>query len=79
MGLRDEIMVLNTQRPSRGCVVAVVLADLSADDAADLRAALDDDTVTHKAIASALHSRGYNVGRNAKQIARHRRRECECD
>jgi hypothetical protein len=79
VGLRDEIMTLNTARPNRRCVVAMVLADLPDDDAADLRAALDDDSITHKAIAAALIGRGYDVGHNAKQIARHRKRECGCD
>lgn len=78
MSLRDEITALNTRRPSRRCVIGLILEDLSAEDSAELVDILDDESVTHKAIAAALIVRGYALGRNAKQVARHRRRECEC-
>jgi hypothetical protein len=78
MSLRDEISALNTRRPSRRCVIGLILEDMSAEDAAELRDVLVDESFTHKAIASALIGRGYDLGRNAKQVARHRRRECEC-
>ena len=78
MSLRDEITALNTRRPSRRCVIALILEDLPAEDAEELREVLEDDAVTHKAIAAGLIGRGYDLGRNAKQVARHRRRECEC-
>ena len=78
MSLRDEITALNTKRPSRHCVIGLILEDLPADDAEELRDVLDDESVTHRAIAAALIGRGYDLGRNAKQVARHRRRECEC-
>ncbi|HEY7822318.1 MAG TPA: hypothetical protein VIG24_05775 [Acidimicrobiia bacterium] len=78
MSLRDEITALNTRRPSRRCVIALILEDLPGEDAAELVEILADESVTHKAIAAALIGRGYDLGRNAKQVARHRRRECEC-
>lgn len=77
MGLLDEIKTLN-QPHQRGCAVADILSALEAKDRAELEAALQDATLTHKAIATALINRGYKVHPAGKQIAKHRRGECAC-
>ena len=77
-GLLDDIQDLNAgAKPSR-CVVARVMADLSADDQADLLCALDDPGVMHVAIARALINRGHDVGAHGKSIASHRKGQCGC-
>jgi hypothetical protein len=52
------------------------LASLSEDDAADLRAALADPTITSSAIERALSNRGVHL--RASTMRRHRTRGCLC-
>jgi uncharacterized membrane protein YgcG len=77
MGLLDEIQTHN-QPVSRGCVVRDTLDALSKEERAELEAALQDATITHKAIAVALINRGHKMHPAGKQVAKHRRGECAC-
>jgi len=58
------------------CTVGLLLADLSDDDARELRGALASG-MQHAAIVRALTSEGHKF--IASTIARHRRGECACD
>lgn len=78
MGLMDEISAHNAPQP-RSCVIGSTLSELDAKDAADLEACLADPGITHAAIAKALSNRGFKVHPAGKQVARHRKGECECD
>lgn len=60
MGLRDEIAA-HTQRCGRKSTFDTVIAVLSPEDAADLRAALADPTVPATRIWRALRARGFEL------------------
>ena len=77
MSLIDEISVHNAPAP-RGCAIATARESLSESDQKDLDAALENAEYTHRAIARALANRGFKIHPAGKQVARHRRRECEC-
>jgi len=72
MSLRDTIMREN-QKPRYECMVCFCISDMAKDDAADLVACLDDQTIAATAIARALAERGYPINAEGKQIRRHRR------
>jgi hypothetical protein len=56
--------------------MAVLLETMPAEDATDLRAALDDPTIMGTAIAKVLRSRGHDITHDTVQ--RHRRGQCSC-
>jgi hypothetical protein len=74
MSLLDEARAYAA--PKATCSVPGVLASLSEDDAADLRAALADPTITGTAIERALTNRGIHL--RSSTIRRHRSRGCLC-
>jgi hypothetical protein len=74
MSLLDEARAYAA--PKATCSVPGVLASLSEDDAADLRAALADLTITSSAIERALSNRGVHL--RASTMRRHRTRGCLC-
>lgn len=76
MGLLDDFKNEGV-RPRVRCQVTVILDTMSKGDAADLRAALADITVTGAAIERVLGRRGVKLSQNS--ITRHRRKECTCD
>ena len=76
MGLLDDFKNEGV-RPRVRCQVAVVLDTMSKADAADLRAAMGDITVTGAAIERVLARR--NVKLSQGSITRHRRGQCSCD
>ncbi|MFF0698451.1 hypothetical protein ACFYU4_38175 [Streptomyces tendae] len=83
LGLANELNALsNAPATHRGpqCSVGAFLATAEEDVAASLRAALDSDRVTAKAIADLLSRYGPDV--TAYTVARHRRRGqsngCRC-
>lgn len=75
MGLLDEIRVADRQ-PDRRCVFADFVATLDDKDRKDLLAALDDLSITSKAIFVVCRTRGYVGGDSV--VRRHRRKECVC-
>jgi len=64
------------------CSVAVVRAEMSADDRVEFQTALDDPNIQHAAIERALlklHDDGKLTSRVGQgSVARHRKRECAC-
>ena len=76
MGLLDDFKNEGT-RPRVRCQVAVTLEIMPKSDAADLRAALDDLTVTAAAIERVLQRRGVKLSQST--ITRHRRKGCACE
>ena len=78
MSLLDEMKKESNPR-HQGCVVASIVKTLKGQDLDDLLAAIGDSTITHVAIAKVLRNRGHDVDKAGKQVARHRRRECQCE
>lgn len=76
MGLLDDFKNEGV-RPRVRCQVTVILDSMTEADAADLKAALGDVTVTGAAIERVLQRRGVRLSQNS--ITRHRRGECTCD
>jgi hypothetical protein len=74
MSLLDEVRAHVTVKAT--CSVPAVLASLSDEDAADLRAAFADPTITGTAIERALVARGIHL--RSSTIRRHRSRGCLC-
>lgn len=65
--------------PGPKCFIARALADMTPADAADLRAALDDTSISSAAIAKVLSDRGWKMSH--APVQRHRRRGnggCSC-
>ena len=78
MSLMSEIKTYNEPR-TIGCTIESILAEFGdQEDIDDLNAALLDASITHTAIARALAGRGYTINKNGKQVARHRKGECQC-
>lgn len=76
MGLLDEIAA-ESRPASPRCTVAAVLDELTADERAELEAALGDPvTYTHCAITRVLTRRGYDM--HDKRVASHRKGMCAC-
>lgn len=75
MGLMDEIKQEQDARKVSRCGVAVVMAQLSPDDAADLSEAMAGD-FTAIAISNALAKQGFTV--NYQVVQRHRKGACGC-
>lgn len=73
--LLAEIDAASTRR-GPDCAVAVVLTELPADDADDLRIALSNVRYTATSIAKTLTTRGFRIGDTS--INRHRRGSCRC-
>lgn len=76
MGLLDDITTEQEKTQPNRCPVAKVMPDLSAEDRADLEAAMANPAIRHVAIARALEARGLRVG--DKGIAMHRKGDCAC-
>lgn len=76
-GLLEEILANNQGRAGTVCAVKKVLDNMSADDAKDLRGAIDDPLIKATAIYKALKTRGYQISDGT--ISRHRRKECVCE
>jgi hypothetical protein len=69
----------SSHRKGPACALNILLAadsPLDPDDRSALAAALADERVAHKDIATALADVGHRVA--AATIGRHRRRECAC-
>ena len=75
MGLLDEFRK-ETPPPKHICTVTKVLEALSKQDAADLRAALDDHGIMATSIARVIQRHGHDLKPEA--IRRHRKRDCAC-
>jgi len=78
MGLIDEMRTESKPR-HQGCVIASIFTHLKGEDFDDLHTALSDATITNVAITKVLRQRGHNCDKSGKQVARHRRGECQCD
>lgn len=83
MSLADELRSLrdgHASRPGPTCTVAVILAQLPEEDAAQLEAAIDNPSVSGSSIAGTLTRNGHAV--SDKTVLRHRRRGsatgCRC-
>lgn len=76
MGLMDDIRAEQDAKRVLKCPVARLIAELPDKDSDDLRAALDDDSISNVAIARALERRGHNV--RADAIGNHKTRRCAC-
>ena len=70
-----EIEAENTHVGPR-CTVAVILDELTPEDAAALRAAFSKQAFTAAAIARTLRKRGHRITDGTVQ--RHRKGECSC-
>ena len=75
MSLLAEVRA-ETTRKGPTCTVPIVLASLSTEDAADLVAAMSDQTITAAAIERVLRRRSVQLAQGT--IARHRRGSCLC-
>ena len=65
------------RRPGPLCSIYLTLQRMSPEEAALLRAALDDHhTYGHQALARILRNEGWLVGRDA--VGRHRNGDCAC-
>lgn len=73
--LIDELRAAAVPR-RMACRFAAIYEALSDADAADLRAALADETIPTSAIARVLAGRGHEV--SGHTVGRHRRGECRC-
>ena len=77
-GLLDAIRAqAEANRPGGKCTIGRLLSTMDATDAAELRAAIADDTISAQAIASVLTDRGWAMSHGPVQ--RHRRGGCSCD
>lgn len=75
MGLLDAIVKENTPAKTV-CVFAEFIAGLDKKDQADLAQALEDQSITARAIFVACRNYGYAGGDSV--VRRHRRGECVC-
>lgn len=76
MGLLDDLRQEQAGRKTVQCRVAQVLGEMDESDAADLMAALADDSIQHVTITNVLRGRGFDMGKHA--VATHRRGQCGC-
>lgn len=74
MGLLDEIKASNV--PGHECTVSMLLRTLPKADAADLGAAIADESILSTVIATVLKGHGHKVSPDV--IRRHRRGLCRC-
>ena len=58
------------------CGMATIMSNLDEHDAAELQSWLDDATLGHHQIATALKNAGHAISR--QQVSWHRRGECKC-
>lgn len=76
-GLLDEIraesMIVNNR-----CVVHRLAEKLDKQDAQDLVAAIEDETISARAITRVLINRGFDINPNGERIRVHRRGQCGC-
>ena len=77
MRLLDKIGVAqkNARRPS--CSVGVLFGQLAKQDAADLRSAIENQSIPASTIAHVLKAEGHNV--QASAVRRHRNKQCACE
>ena len=75
MGLLDEIKGEPRRLPAK-CHVWALLERLPADEAQQLKEALDDLTIQASVITRVLQRRGHEI--KAGSLTRHRRQECVC-
>lgn len=75
MGLLDDIRATAAQ-PTKNCVFGDYIATLDSKDQTDIQIALDDSTITAKAIFVVCRNHGYTGGDSV--VRRHRRGECLC-
>lgn len=76
MSIRDEALAANRKNGSK-CRVAVIKAEMSKKDAAELQEALEDIIIQASSISRVLANRGITIG--VTTIQRHRRGECSCE
>ena len=76
MSLLAEMRNAEDARRGPRCSVTVVLESMNDEDAADLRAALGDPTITGSVIARILRNRGHRI--TEQSVTRHRRGACLC-
>lgn len=76
MGLLDDLRQEQAERKSVQCRIAHVLDEMDESDAADLVAALADDSIQHVTITNVLRERGFPMGKHS--VATHRRGQCGC-
>lgn len=76
MGLLDEIKDAGMKKGPT-CGVAALLSGMTAEDSADLRVALADQTVYATTLSRVLTARGHRIAEGA--INRHRNRLCACE
>ena len=76
VGLLDEIREQVAAARGLRCPVARVMAELDKRDAGELRAAMDDRSITGSAIGKALRARGLRI--SDEGIRGHRNRTCSC-
>lgn len=74
MNALDELRAASKPRKGPPCKFTQV--KLSAEDGKAIKAGLDDQAITNKAIASFLQKRGIDISHWT--VARHRRGECAC-
>lgn len=76
MGLMEDIRAEQDASRVNKCPVSRLLDDFDTKDAADLSAALGDDSIPNVAIARAVGRRGQRVRPDA--IGNHRQGRCAC-
>ena len=76
MGLLDEAKQ-ERRRKGPPCTVSALLGRLSADDAAEVVAALADPDVPSAGLWRAMRGRGWDTP-TQQTLQRHRRGECSC-
>jgi hypothetical protein len=76
MSLLNEIRQAQPARIGRPCSVGLALAAMTDNDAADLREALADDSITASIICGVLLNRGIDISSDV--MRRHRRGGCRC-
>lgn len=75
MTFADQLKKASTPKPRARCALSKVRAVMTADDRADLDAAIADRDITVNAIVAALAGLGFTAG-TRHAIARHRNNEC---
>lgn len=76
MSLTDRLKQGPGQVHGTPCSVRTLLESLPDDEAASLRAMLDDPAWPHNVIERAIREEGYTIGTG--QVGRHRRGGCAC-